>query len=124
MKLEGDIWDGVAASGTDASRSPTVTRTHPHTTEPTIGLAEELKSPPITVTGTAADMSMKMGLTIVLFIFASAVQIWSKAIIVDTASGRLLGIQADGGARSLRILLSKLTFCTSGILQRHCKSLR
>jgi hypothetical protein len=65
---------------------------------------------------------MKTGLTTFLFILASAVL--SKAITVDTASGRLLGIQADGGAHSLRLLLSELTFCTSGILQGHCKSLQ
>ena len=59
---------------------------------------------------------MKMGLTVILFILASAVQVLSEAITVDTASGRLLGSQADGGARGFQLLLSKLTFCTSGIL--------
>ena len=67
---------------------------------------------------------MKMGLTVVLFILVSAVNVWSEAITVDTTSGRLLGIQADGGARSFQLVLSELTFRTSGILQRHCKSLR
>jgi len=66
---------------------------------------------------------MKMGLTIVLFILASAVHVCSEVITIDTASGRLSGIQADGGAHGFQLLLSKLTFWTSGNLQSHCKSL-
>jgi len=62
---------------------------------------------------------------VVPFILAVVVQAWFQTISVDTTSGHLSGTQADGGTHSRYrdILLSELTRCTSGILQRHCKSL-
>ncbi len=43
---------------------------------------------------------MKIKFTVVTFILASAIQVSSEAIPVNTTSGSLLGTQADGGLRS------------------------
>ena len=61
---------------------------------------------------------MKVKFTVVPFILASTVQAWSKAktITVDTTSGCLSGTQAGGGAQAHYLLLTKMTWCTSGII--------
>jgi hypothetical protein len=62
---------------------------------------------------------MKVKLTVVPFILASAAQVWCETIRgVSTTSGFLLGSRDHGGTccHDLFLLLSNLTCCTSGIL--------
>ena len=56
--------------------------------------------------------------------FILALQALSHTITVNTTSGVLSGVQADGGMLYFYLLLSplhKVTRWTSGVLQGHCK---